>query len=147
MRKLNNTALLWNDGCLLSGFQAGIRESKKTALHLLPISCRCRVVYLQEDKCWIWQSDPRFKDHLLFKTSFCCTKGWSWIAVSTVQYCFTEKTGQLFFKLPDTRFFIHAQCFIWADVLFKEIRWQTIKICSDKMFTDARYTSHVCNGL
>ena len=29
------------------------------------------------DFAWACHSEPRFIDHLLFKTGFCCTKGWS----------------------------------------------------------------------
>ena len=46
MRKLTNTTLLQNDGGLLSGLQAGMRERKKTTLHLQIMGSRCRVVFL-----------------------------------------------------------------------------------------------------
>ena len=36
------------------------------------------------DFAWACLSNPHFTDHLLFKTGFCCNKGWSWKAVSTV---------------------------------------------------------------
>ena len=32
---------------------------------------------LKRTKCLPWYNIARFKDHLLFKAGFCCTKGWS----------------------------------------------------------------------
>ena len=36
MKKIKNTTILQNDGGLLCGLQAGIRERKKTTLHMFP---------------------------------------------------------------------------------------------------------------
>ena len=37
-----------------------------------------------EEKCWLWHSDRRFKDHLLFRTVFAAPRGGLKKAVSTL---------------------------------------------------------------
>ena len=75
--KTQHHHLLRNDGRPHYGLQAGMRKCKKTTLHLLPISCGSRVVFLHSlilawrlerrppsfrssRWCWVFSSQPCF---------------------------------------------------------------------------------------